>query len=429
LLPVRALAWAVAGCAVAGSATGQEAPSAATLTIGSPAPALDIEHWLSDGGGKFPKVTEFAPGKVYVVEFWATWCGQCVASMPHLAETQATYAEKGVQIVSVSDEPLETVTMFLGKPVRGAEGSAAGDGSSEEATTYAQLTSAYCLTTDPDESVKKAYMDAAAQGGIPTAFLVGKTGQIEWIGHPMAMDEPLAQVVADAWDRDAFAAEFVRSQQRDRLRMELMQIVGLALREENPDMEKVKAALLEARRQAGDDEELLTWLNTLEMRVLTQPAMTLDLNGRHEEADAEWAKAFSQLQGQAGRLARAQRLTALLRAGEHVRSVATLAELTGDAEAEPQLLNALAWQIYELASQGPQLAPELVSSALDAAETAARAAPDDASTLDTLAHLLHLSGQLDRAVEVQQKAAASAGPAAADIQAFLDQLRSEQQNP
>ena len=51
-------------------------------------------------------------------------------------------------------------------------------------------------------------MRAAGQSGIPTAFIVGKTGQVEWIGHPMTMDEPLAQVVAGDWDRAAAKAEF-----------------------------------------------------------------------------------------------------------------------------------------------------------------------------------------------------------------------------
>jgi hypothetical protein len=42
------------------------------LTIGSKAPSLDVEHWVSDGNGAFKPVTAFQPGKVYVVEFWAT---------------------------------------------------------------------------------------------------------------------------------------------------------------------------------------------------------------------------------------------------------------------------------------------------------------------------------------------------------------------
>ncbi|MFM8400950.1 MAG: TlpA disulfide reductase family protein, partial [Pirellula sp.] len=91
------------------------------LTIGSDAPALDVEHWVQNGEGKFSKVTKFEKGKVYIVEFWATWCGPCVASMPHIVETQAKYADKGVQIVSISDEPKETVEEFLDRKVPRSE--------------------------------------------------------------------------------------------------------------------------------------------------------------------------------------------------------------------------------------------------------------------------------------------------------------------
>ena len=77
-----------------------------------------------------------------------------------------------------------------------------------EKKTFADITSAYCLTTDPDRSVYEAYMTASEQQGIPTAFIVGKSGQIEWIGHPMEMDEPLEKVVTDSWDRVEYAKVF-----------------------------------------------------------------------------------------------------------------------------------------------------------------------------------------------------------------------------
>ena len=83
--------------------------TAKDLTIGSAAPTLDIEHWVQDGNGFFKPVKEFKKGNVYVVEFWATWCGPCVMSMPHLAELQNKYRGQKVQIVSVSDEDIETV--------------------------------------------------------------------------------------------------------------------------------------------------------------------------------------------------------------------------------------------------------------------------------------------------------------------------------
>jgi len=40
------------------------------------------------------------------------------------------------------------------------------------------------------------YMRAAGKNGIPTAFIVGTNGNIEWIGHPLKMDQILARLIA-----------------------------------------------------------------------------------------------------------------------------------------------------------------------------------------------------------------------------------------
>ena len=199
-LKSRLMLTALMCCAVGASALLPQAASAKDLGIGSKAPALNIEHWVQDGNGFFKPVTEFEKDKVYVVEFWATWCGPCIQSMPHLAELQNKYRGNGVQIISVSDESLDEVKDLLGKK------------NEDVGKTFAEVTAAYSLTTDPDRSVYKDYMTAAKQQGIPTAFLVGKTGVVEWIGHPMDMDEPLAAVVDGNWDREAFAEEMVAEQ-------------------------------------------------------------------------------------------------------------------------------------------------------------------------------------------------------------------------
>ncbi len=151
------------------------------LVVGSDAPGLSIAKWVQ---GDAVDLSEAKADEIYVVEFWATWCGPCLSSIPHMSEMQDHFKDMGVTFIGVSAEKTSVVEKFLGekgwdKKMR------------------------YTVAMDDDRKTNKAWMKAAGKGGIPTAFVV-KGGKIKWIGHPMA---GLELTVADLAGDKEYAKE------------------------------------------------------------------------------------------------------------------------------------------------------------------------------------------------------------------------------
>jgi thiol-disulfide isomerase/thioredoxin len=69
---------------------------APTLKSGDPAPPLAVSRWIKGEAAK-----QLECGKMYVVEFWATWCGPCIGCMPYLTELHKVYKDR-VTFISVN---------------------------------------------------------------------------------------------------------------------------------------------------------------------------------------------------------------------------------------------------------------------------------------------------------------------------------------
>lgn len=201
--------------------------SALADKIGDKAKPLNISEWVKGATAEAPvNVTD---GKnFYVVEFWATWCGPCKTSIPHLTELQKKYKDKGVVFVGVSNETIEKVKPFVEEQGEKMD---------------------YVVALDKENLTNKDYMRAYGQNGIPTAFVINKKGQIAWVGHPMSMDKPLEQIVADTYDlKAAIKADEMRSKISD---------FSTLLKEKDPKAKETAEALL---KDIGKNADLLRQL-------------------------------------------------------------------------------------------------------------------------------------------------------------------------
>lgn len=149
------------------------------LEIGAPVPDVVVAEWMQGEGGNpaQPDGTH-----IYVVEFWATWCGPCLDSIPHLNDLKERYKDKGVRILGITNEPRTRVEPFL-----------------EQTPIH------YDIGLDTGNRTSPIWL--GERGGIPQAFVVDQGGVLLWRGHPMGgLDYVLGKVVEGSYTKETAVA-------------------------------------------------------------------------------------------------------------------------------------------------------------------------------------------------------------------------------
>jgi len=224
-----------------------------TLHIGDPAPPIRAAKWI-----KGAPISTFEHGTVYVVDFWGTWCGPCIAAMPHLSDFAGRYKGKVVVVgVSVKEakNSLEKVENFVADK---------GD------------TMAYTVAADSDaQDVWNSWLAAAGQTAVPATFVVDQNGRLAWFGYPSRLDAVVPQILGGHWDLQAEAAATKKAQ-------ELMFVDGNdAVMRLNPFMSKrdYPGALVEVAKVIAERPELEYYPKvghfTFYSLVATDPARAL----------------------------------------------------------------------------------------------------------------------------------------------------------
>ena len=165
--------------------------AAERLKVGDKAPPMQVSKWLQG-----EPVKSFEKGKVYIVEFWASWCGPCKYYIPHLNALHQSFKDKGLVVTGIAIREDEAVDAIKFVKQMGS-----------------QMT--YRVAID-DESSGKGFMDhawmhAAETDALPTSFIVNQDGLIAYIGHPHQIKPPLLeQILSGKFDVKMAAVAYER---------------------------------------------------------------------------------------------------------------------------------------------------------------------------------------------------------------------------
>ena len=337
----------------------------AELKVGDRAPGTRPESMI-----KGEAVRDFKKGEIYVFECWASWCGPCVATIPHLNELHQKMAKKGVVITGVNVWEAER-----------------DEASAQRARKFVEEQGdkmSYRVAIGGKKFIAD-WLEAAGVNGIPHAFIVADD-KIAWKGHPSEItEELLGDIITGTYDPQdkPVASQFTPKK--------------------NPTAQDKEVERLQAK------------LNALAAAMLRK----------------DWAAAEKALPDAAAVLPPEERKDLLesvgaqiaLAKGDPSKMYVIIAKMAEEESDDAEVQNEIAW---DLVTHSQYLKNPDLNLASKCAERAVKLSKEaEGDKLDTLARVRWLQGRKEEALKLQEKAVRMANEPVMKValQKTLDALR------
>lgn len=131
---------------------------------GQPAPAIEIEKWLT--------AAPSMQGKFVLIDFWATWCGPCRQSIPEINALYGKFKDRLV-VIGISGESESDIRKMKDPHID------------------------YAVASDTQERMHNSLQIT----GIPHCILIDPSGIVRFEGHPAYLDEEKLQHFLDKYSR------------------------------------------------------------------------------------------------------------------------------------------------------------------------------------------------------------------------------------
>jgi thiol-disulfide isomerase/thioredoxin len=198
---------------------------------GGAAPNLDV-RWIQGG-----PIERFETGRVYVLEFWSTWCGACTESISKL---------------NALSQKHERDARFIALHVWQQPTAAKPEEFLQKRASAGQPIYEFPVAEDVNEVIARTWLAATEITGLPTAMILDRQSRLVWFGHSKGLEQPLTQIIAGTYDVAAGTAEMNRRIRAGRLARQSTAAI------EAGDFDRGTALMIEAL--SADPDSVAEWV-------------------------------------------------------------------------------------------------------------------------------------------------------------------------